>query len=83
MRITKCCICGKTIKDDIRDGNNPDPLKDEQGKYLAENPDNVCCHECDVTYVTPYRICQAYGQTEQCRLIQQKVLDLRKGWVGK
>lgn len=80
MRTTRCCICGKQIKDDIRDGNNPDPLKDENGKPLAENHENVCCHECDCTYVTPYRLCLYYGQHEQCNLIQNKVLELRKGW---
>ena len=30
--MTRCCICGKEIKDEVLEGNNPDPLKDENGK---------------------------------------------------
>lgn len=76
--MTRCCICGKEIKDEVRDGNNPDPLKDENGKFLADDPiNNLCCQHCDNTYVTPYRICK------HCELIQAKVLDLRKGWLKR
>lgn len=82
--MSKCCICGKEIVDEIHDGNNPDPLKDENGKFLADDPvNNLCCQHCNNTYVTPYRICKHYKEEKQCDLIQQKVLELRKGWLKK
>lgn len=81
----RCCICGKPIKNKIRDANNPDPLKDEQGHWLSQLPEgqNVCCHECDMDYVTNYRINQFYGHPDVCIEIQNKVLELRKEWLNK
>ena len=35
--MSKCCICGKEIKNEILEGNNPDPLKDENDKFLDDN----------------------------------------------
>ena len=59
--MSKCCICGREIVDEVRDGNNPDPLKDENGKFLSDHPVNhLCCHYCDSVYVTPYRMCEYY-----------------------
>ena len=82
--MSKCCICGKEIKDEILEGNNPDPLKDENGKFLADDPKyNVCCHDCNHLYVISFRICQIYGLKEQCDLIQKKVLELRKSWLNE
>lgn len=82
--MSKCCICGKEVKNEILEGNNPDPLKDENGKFLADDPKyNRCCHSCDRSYVISFRICQMYGLKEQCDLIQKKVLELRKGWLKK
>ena len=82
--MSKCCICGKEIKNEILEGNNPDPLKDENDKFLADDPKyNRCCHSCNHSYVIPFRICQMYGLKEQCDLIQKKVLELRKSWLKK
>ena len=75
----KCCICGKELIDDILEGNNPDPLKDEQGNFLSESG-AVCCKHCDNTYVLPYRICEYHKVTDQCELIQKEVLRLRSLW---
>ena len=77
--MSKCCICGKEIKDEILEGNNPDPLKDENGKFLAD----VCCSSCNHVYVLSFRVCQIYGLKDQCDLIQKKVLELRKSWLKK
>lgn len=80
--MTRCCICGKEIKNEIREGNNPDPLKDENGNLLADDINyNVCCSNCNRVYVLSYRICQIHRLKEQCNLIQKKVLELRKGWM--
>lgn len=82
--MTKCCICGKEIVDEVHDGNNPDPLKDENGNFLADDPVyNLCCSRCDHVYVTSFRICQVYGLKEQCDLTQKRVLELRKGWLKR
>ena len=81
--MSKCCICGKEIKDEILEGNNPDPLKDENGKFLADDPKyNMCCYDCNHLYVISFRICQIYELKEQCDLIQKKVLELRKSWLN-
>lgn len=80
----RCCICGKEIKDEVLEGNNPDPLKDENGKSLAGDPEyNVCCSSCNHVYVLSFRVCQLYGLKDQCDLIQKKVLELRKSWLKK
>ena len=82
--MTRCCICGKEIKDKILEGNNPDPLKDENGKSLACDPEyNVCCSSCNHVYVLSFRFCQIYGLKDQCDLTQKKVLELRKSWLKK
>lgn len=78
----RCCICGKDIVDDVRNSCNPDPLLDENGKFLADDPTyNRCCQHCNNVYVIPYRVCKHYKAEDQCTLIQLKVLELRKGWV--
>ena len=79
----RCCICGKEIKDEIHDANNPDPLLDENGVSLGQDPDNVCCKDCDNAYVIAFRVCKHFRQEKQCAEIQQHVLDLRKGWLNK
>ena len=82
--MSKCCICGKEIKNEILEGNNPDPLKDENDKFLADDPKyNKSCYSCNHSYVISFRICQMYGLKEQCGLIQKKVLELRKSWLKK
>ena len=82
--MSKCCIFGVEFVDDIRDSCNPDPLKDENGKFLADDPSyNRCCQHCNNVYVTPYRICKYYKEEKQCELIQARVLELRKGWLKK
>ena len=42
----KCCFCGKEITE-VRNYNNPEPLNCDEG--------TVCCIECDVTIVRPFR----------------------------
>lgn len=79
----KCCICGKEIVDEIHDGNNPDPLKDENGKFLADTEHSCCCADCNKVYVLPYRMCEIYGVKDQMSKIQNKVLKIRKGWLNK
>lgn len=76
----RCCICGKEIKDPVHDGNNPDPLKDENGKFLSEGEDPFCCKDCDTIYVLSVRMAQYYGVPNQVELTQKKVLELRKKW---
>lgn len=78
----RCCICGTEIVDDIHDANNPSPLKDENGKDLAADPNNVCCRECDNNYVTTYRISLYCGNPKGCKEIQERVLELRKEWLN-
>ena len=78
-----CCICGKIIEDDILEGNNPDPLRDEEGNFLSQGENSYCCKHCDNVYVTSYRISEAYGLKDQCELTQKEVLRLRSLWRHK
>ena len=79
MEKLRCCICGKIIEDYTHDSNNPDPLKDENGKFLADS-DGRCCKECDENYVIPFRIAAHYGSTKTCEILQKQVIDKRKSW---
>lgn len=81
--IQKCCICGKEIVDEIHDGNNPDPLKDENGNWLSQSENPYCCKRCDNVYVLSARISLIYNLQDQFDLTQKKVLELRKGWLKK
>lgn len=49
---TKCCICGKEIKEPYT--NNPWPV--------VKNEDARCCAECDRNVVIPARIKEHYEQ---------------------
>jgi hypothetical protein len=49
-----CCFCGKELKDPIIDGNNPSPLDND--------PNHVCCAECNNAKVLPARIAMIYGK---------------------
>jgi DNA-directed RNA polymerase subunit RPC12/RpoP len=42
--VTKCCICGKELKE--KEFNNPRPYKEE----------GEACDECNLKYVIPSRI---------------------------
>lgn len=79
----RCCICGKEIKDEVREGNNPDPLKDENGKYLSETDNPYCCQHCNNVYVLAARMSLYCEVPKQFELTQKKVLELRKGWLNK
>lgn len=50
-----CCICGKVF---TGWGNNPDPVKDENGNLFPE--DARCCDECNNNVVIPTRLIEIY-----------------------
>ena len=81
--MSRCCICGKEIKDEVLEGNNPDPLKDENGKYLSETDNPYCCKSCNNVYVLAARVSLYCEVPKQFELTQKKVLELRKGWLNK
>ena len=77
----QCCICGKAIVNVMLDGNNPDPLTDEEGKLLSLGPNTLCCKHCNDVFVVPYRICAHYGLKAQCSEITKGVLARRSLWL--
>lgn len=50
-RVEICCICGKEY---THWGNNPWPLKNENGEDFGEN--DRCCDKCNDFKVIPARI---------------------------
>ena len=56
-----CCICGKMCEGW---GNNPDGAmwRTPEGKIVEPTfkEDDVCCNECDNSYVLPGRMYQYY-----------------------
>ena len=48
-----CCICGKEF---TGWGNNPWGALDKDGKVIQWKNDDVCCDDCDSTYVISGRI---------------------------
>jgi hypothetical protein len=53
IRYFNCCICEDIFRGF---GNNPDPIKDEEGKPFDE--DEECCDSCNNTKVMPERFKQ-------------------------
>ena len=53
IRYFNCCICEDIFRGF---GNNPDPIKDEEGKPFDE--DEECCDRCNNTKVMPERFKQ-------------------------
>lgn len=49
----KCCICGKEFEGW---GNNPYGALDKNGNVIQWAEDDVCCDECDSTYVISGRL---------------------------
>lgn len=48
-----CCICKKEIKGY---GHNPEGAVGTDGKEIQWGKDDVCCSDCNSTYVIPGRI---------------------------
>lgn len=48
-----CCICGKEFEGW---GNNPDGAINENYEPIVWGADDVCCDECDGTYVLSGRL---------------------------
>lgn len=49
----KCCICGKEF---TGWGNNPWGALDQNNEPIQFKDDDVCCDECDNTYVLSGRL---------------------------
>lgn len=57
----KCCICGKKF---VGWGNNPWGALDKDGNVVEWSENDVCCDECDSTYVLSGRI---YLHAKACK----------------
>ena len=51
VRYFGCCLCGDIFEGY---GNNPDPIKDLEGRYYDEEEE--CCDNCNATKVIPARM---------------------------
>lgn len=49
----KCCICKKEIEGYA---HNPDGAIDMNGNAISWRPEDMCCEDCNTTYVLPGRI---------------------------
>ena len=49
----KCCICGKNF---VGWGNNPWGALDKDGNVVEWGENDVCCDECNSTYVLSGRM---------------------------
>lgn len=72
----KCCFCGKEITE-VRNYNNPEPLNCDEG--------TVCCIECDVTIVRPFRriVWKPWVDKEMERKITEHFRSLSVGMLRK